>query len=82
MLKASDSLTLDTNIEYLKGVGPARAALLQRELGIYTFADLLEYFPYRYVDRSNISTIRDMNLDEPYVVLPRVLDAGDVEDSR
>ncbi|MBQ1408463.1 MAG: ATP-dependent DNA helicase RecG [Bacteroidales bacterium] len=60
---------LDTPIEYLKGVGPARAALLQRELGIYTFADLLEYYPYRYVDRSNISTIRDMNLDDPYVVL-------------
>lgn len=60
---------LDTPIEYLKGVGPARATLLQRELNIYTYEDLLEYFPYRYVDRSKISTIRDLDIDEPYVVL-------------
>ncbi len=62
-------LFIDTPIEFLKGVGPARAALLQRELDIYTYGDLLEYFPYRYVDRSQRSTIRDINIDEPYVVL-------------
>lgn len=62
-------LFVDTPIEYLKGVGPARAQLLQRELDIYTYGDLLEYFPYRYVDRSQVSTIRDINIDEPYVVL-------------
>ena len=62
-------MILDTPIEYLKGVGPARAALLQSELGIYTFGDLLEYYPYRYVDRSKTSTIRDLDIDEPYVVL-------------
>lgn len=62
-------LFIDTPIEYLKGVGPARAQLLQRELDIYTYGDLLEYFPYRYVDRSQVSTIRDINIDEPYVVL-------------
>ena len=60
---------LETPIEYLKGVGPARALLLQRELDIYTFGDLLEHFPFRYVDRSQFSTIRDMNVDDPYVVL-------------
>lgn len=38
-------------------------------MGIYTYEDLLEYFPYRYVDRSKISTIRDLDIDEPYVVL-------------
>ncbi|MBR4714707.1 MAG: ATP-dependent DNA helicase RecG [Bacteroidales bacterium] len=62
-------LFVDTPIEFLKGVGPARAALLQRELDIYTYGDLLEYFPYRYVDRSQRSTIRDINIDDPYVVL-------------
>ena len=62
-------LFIDTPIEYLKGVGPARAQLLQRELDVYTYGDLLEYFPYRYVDRSQISTIATMNIDEPYVVL-------------
>ncbi|MCR5193189.1 MAG: ATP-dependent DNA helicase RecG [Bacteroidales bacterium] len=60
---------IDTPIEYLKGVGPARAQLLQRELDIYTFGDLLEYFPYRYVDRTKMSTIGDMDIDEPFVVL-------------
>ncbi|MBQ7061977.1 MAG: ATP-dependent DNA helicase RecG [Bacteroidales bacterium] len=60
---------VDTPIEYLKGVGPARAQLLQHELGIYTYGDLLEYYPYRYIDRSQVTTIRDMNTDEPYVVL-------------
>lgn len=43
---------LSTSIEYLKGVGPAKAELLQKELGIFRFADLLKLYPYRYVDRS------------------------------
>ena len=50
-------LFIDTPIEFLKGVGPTRAQLLQSELDIYTYGDLLEYFPYRYVDRSQISSI-------------------------
>ena len=62
-------LFVDTPIEFLKGVGPARAQMLQRELDIYTYGDLLEYFPYRYVDRSQTTTIAMMNIDEPYVVL-------------
>ncbi len=60
---------LDTPIEFLKGVGPARAQVLQCELQIFTYGDLLEHFPYRYIDRTQNSTIRDMNIDEPYVVL-------------
>ena len=62
-------LFLDNPIEFLKGVGPARAKLLQSELDIYTYGDLLEYFPYRYVDRSQMSSIATLNIDEPYVVL-------------
>lgn len=62
-------LFIDTPIEFLKGVGPTRAQLLQKELNIFTYGDLLEYFPYRYVDRSKKYTIRDMDIDEPYVVL-------------
>lgn len=60
---------LDTAIEYLKGVGPARAQLLQSELGIYTFADMLEYLPYRHIDRSNTVQINQIDIEEPYVVL-------------
>ncbi|MFZ4521699.1 MAG: ATP-dependent DNA helicase RecG [Bacteroidales bacterium] len=55
---------LETPVEYLKGVGPPRADLLKKELGIHTFGDLLTFFPFRYVDRSKfykISEIRDEN---------------------
>ena len=43
---------LDTNIEYLKGVGPKRAELLKKEVRLFKYADLLNYYPFRYVDRS------------------------------
>jgi ATP-dependent DNA helicase RecG len=52
-----------TPIEYLKGVGPKRAELLKKEIGIHTFQDLLYYFPFRYVDRSvfhQVSNIPEM----------------------
>lgn len=52
---------LSTAIEYLKGVGPAKADLLKAELGIFRFADLLKLYPYRYVDRSQFYKISDLN---------------------
>ncbi|MCB9336372.1 MAG: ATP-dependent DNA helicase RecG [Flavobacteriales bacterium] len=54
---------LDTPIEYLKGVGPSRAKLLNEELSIYTFNDLLTHFPFRYIDRSKFYTISQINTD-------------------
>lgn len=60
---------LDTKIEFLKGVGPARAELLQQELGIYTFGQLLEYYPFRYVDKSKVYNICDINSDQAYIQL-------------
>lgn len=60
---------LDTKIEFLKGVGPSRAELLQKELGIYTFGQLLEYYPFRYVDKSKIYTISEINSDQAYIQL-------------
>ncbi|MFT3886450.1 MAG: ATP-dependent DNA helicase RecG [Flavobacteriales bacterium] len=66
---------LDTPIEFLKGVGPQRAELLRAELGIATFGDLLEHFPFRYVDRSRFHTIREVHPDLPYVQLRGVLGA-------
>ncbi len=51
---------LITPIEYLKGVGPVRAEVLKKELGIFTFEDLIEYYPFRYVDRSEHHKIRDL----------------------
>ena len=48
---------LQQDIMYLPGVGPNRKKMLSQELGIETYGDLLEYFPYRYVDRSKVYTI-------------------------
>jgi len=58
---------LDTPIEYLKGVGPKRAEVLRRELGIDTFYDLLTYYPFRYVDRSRFYAISEINSDAAWV---------------
>ncbi|MFI5221428.1 MAG: ATP-dependent DNA helicase RecG [Bacteroidia bacterium] len=60
---------LKTSIEYLKGVGTARAEMLKKELGIFTFADLLFHFPYRHVDRSQIYKISDIHGEMPYIQL-------------
>ena len=51
---------LQTPIEYLKGVGPNRADLLKKELGIFTFQDLLNLFPNRYLDRTQYYKIKDL----------------------
>jgi ATP-dependent DNA helicase RecG len=48
-------------IEYLKGVGPQKADMLKKELGIFTFGDLLTHFPYRYLDKTRISRIAELN---------------------
>ena len=57
------------DIKYLKGVGPRRAELLKKELGISTGYDLIRHFPTHYLDRSKIYTIRELNDDMPYVQL-------------
>jgi ATP-dependent DNA helicase RecG len=53
-----------TPIEYLKGVGPQRANLLKQELSIYNFEDLLNHFPFRYVDRSYFCKINEIPIQE------------------
>lgn len=60
---------LDQDIKYLKGVGPVRAEVLRKELGIVSFRDLLYYYPYKYVDRSRIYYICEINGSMPYVQL-------------
>lgn len=65
--------TLDTTIEFLKGVGPKRAELLQKELGIFTYEQLLNYFPFRYIDRTRFYKINELSPDLPYVqILGRI----------
>ena len=58
---------LDQDIKFLPGVGPNRKKMLSNELGIETYGDLLEYYPYKYIDRSKIYTIHELTGDMPYV---------------
>ena len=58
-----------SEIKYLSGVGPKRAELLAKQLDIHSFYDLLYYFPFRYIDRSTIHHITDLQGDMPYIQL-------------
>ncbi len=58
---------LSTSIEFLKGVGPQRADLLKKELDIYTYNDLLHYFPFRYIDKRNVDSIKSIRADQDTV---------------
>ena len=65
---------LDTKIEFLKGVGPARSLLLNKDLSIYSFYDLLNFFPFRYVDRSKFYKINQIiNFDADIQVIGTIL---------
>lgn len=58
-----------TPLTYLPGVGPRRAKALAEELDLYTYLDLLHYFPTKYVDRSRIYQIRELRGEMPHVEL-------------
>ncbi len=60
---------LRTPIEFLKGVGPQRAKLLREEIGVFTFNDLLHYYPFRYVDRSKYNKVSDLPYLDSYAQL-------------
>ena len=57
------------DVKYLPGVGPQRAAILNKELNIYSLRDLLYYFPYKYVDRSRLYYIHEIDGNMPYIQL-------------
>ena len=58
---------LEQDIQYVPGVGPKRKEILSKELGIKTFGDLLEYYPYKYVDRSRVFHINELTSEMPFV---------------
>lgn len=58
---------LSQDIMYLQGVGPRKKEILSRELGIRTYRNLLEYFPYKYVDRTKVYLISELSPDMPFV---------------
>ena len=72
---ATATLTLASDVKYLKGVGPARAEILAAR-GIRTVEDLLYYTPFRYEDRTHITLIRDLVPGQTTTVLAEVLTCG------
>ena len=56
-------------VVYLPGVGPKKAEILERELGIVSYWDLLNYYPYKYMDRSRIYRVADLTDNLPYIQL-------------
>lgn len=65
---------LKTPVEYLKGVGTQRADVLKKDLGIHTYGDLLQHYPFRYIDRTRFYKIRDLNSELPSVqILGRIV---------
>lgn len=57
------------DVKYLPGVGPARAELLDKELGIKSLSQLIHYYPYKYIDRSRLFQIKEVNGTMPYIQL-------------
>lgn len=69
------SSKLENNIEFLKGVGPKRAEILQKELNVFTWSDLIHHFPYRYVDKSKFYRIDEINEATQYIQIKGRLDS-------
>ncbi|HHT29267.1 MAG: ATP-dependent DNA helicase RecG [Petrimonas mucosa] len=62
-------MILQTDIQFVPGVGPKRAGILNKELDLFTLGDLLRYYPYRYIDRSRIYYIHEIDGSMPYIQL-------------
>ena len=74
------SSILDQDIQFLPSVGPKTKEILSKELGIRSYGDLLEYYPYKYVDRSKIFHISELTSDMPFVQLKgKILSYEDVD---
>ncbi|MFZ4862618.1 ATP-dependent DNA helicase RecG [Sphingobacterium sp. Mn56C] len=77
------TITTITPIEYLKGVGPQKADVLKKELQLFTMLDLLQYYPFRYIDRTQFHKIRQLHSDMVGAqVIGRLLSLQEVGDKR
>lgn len=63
----------DTGIEFLKGVGPQKSALLNKDLGIFTYGDLLQHYPFRHEDRTKFYKVNEVNDQMPFVQIKGVI---------
>jgi len=74
---------LDTPVEFLKGVGPSRADVLKKDLGLFTYQDLLSHYPFRYIDRTKYFKINQINPDFQYIqIIGRVISKKVIGDKR
>jgi len=74
---------LDTPIEFIKGVGPSRADVLKKDLGLFTFRDILSHYPFRYIDRTKYFKINQINLESQYIqIIGRVISKKVIGDKR
>ena len=75
--------TLNTSISYLKGVGPSRADLLRSELGIHTFADFVNFFPNRYLDRTQFFKINQLQQNAAEIqIIGKITDIKTVQQKK
>jgi ATP-dependent DNA helicase RecG len=72
-ISLSQSTLLSSPIEYLKGVGPLRADMLKKELNLYTFGDLLNHFPHRHIDKTQVTDIAKITPDQDFVQVKGIL---------
>ncbi len=74
---------LNTPIEFLKGVGPERADVLKKELGVFTFGDLLKHYPYRYIDRTQFHSTQHIDNTQTFIQLKgKLRDIRELGDGR
>lgn len=74
----SNNSFLDSPIGYLKGIGPQRAETLNKELSIFTYRDLLTHYPFRYIDRTQFQSVREITEDGVYYQLRGQIESLDV----
>lgn len=77
------SQLLQTSIEFLKGVGPNRGELLRKELGIYKYSDLVQFFPNRYIDRTRYYKVNELNASNAEVqLIGKIISLKTIEQKR
>lgn len=83
MLTMQSRAFLHTPIEFLKGVGPQRADVLKKELGIATYQDLLQHYPFRHIDRTRFYKIKDITAELPFIqIVGKLIDKGFMGEKR
>lgn len=74
---------LDTPVAFIKGVGPSRAEVLKKDLGLFTFQDILAHYPFRYIDRTKYFKINQINPESQYIqITGRVISKKVIGDKR